>query len=131
MIILDTHIWIWWLTDPAKLSPNANDLISEATNQKEIVVSSISVWEIALLVKKDRLELTIDVTNWIAQSEKLPFLSFIPIDNSIVLKSIHLPEPFHDDPADRMIVATAITSGSPLITADKKIRNYKHVNTVW
>jgi PIN domain nuclease of toxin-antitoxin system len=66
-----------------------------------------------------------------AASERLPFISFVPIDNRIAVKSVSLPEPLHRDPADRIIIATAITLGAALITKDDKIINYPYVETIW
>ena len=131
MILLDTHVFIWWLTDPAKLSNIAGKSVKEATEQNAVFVSSISVWEIALLIKKERLILTVDVADWIKQTEQLPFLSFLPVDNSVAVKSVNLPGPFHDDLADRMIVATSLITGFPLVTSDVKIRNCENVKTIW
>lgn len=72
-----------------------------------------------------------DVEAWVAKSEAMPFLHFVPIDNVIALRSVHLPEPLHNDPADRMIVATANVLGFPLATRDQRILDYPHVNTIW
>ena len=99
--------------------------------EKGILISSISTWEVALLVAKKRLRLTLSVTDWIAKSEALPFITFIPIDNSVAMKSVNLPQPLHDDPADRIIIATAISMGVPLVTKDKKLLRYPHVQTIW
>ena len=99
--------------------------------EQTIRVSSISVWEVAQLVSRGRLELTMDVTDWIAKSESLPFLQFVPVDNRIALRSTRLPEPFHADPADRIIVATALSLGGTLVTKDDKLRRYQHVPTTW
>lgn len=131
MIVLDTHVWIWFLNDPKMVSSNANKLIEAAIDDNEILISSISTWEIALLAKKGRLQFTTDTVDWISQSEKLPFITFIPIDNSIALKSVNLPGPFHEDPADRIIVATALLTGAQLLTKDRRIRDSKLVEAVW
>ncbi|MCP4753272.1 MAG: type II toxin-antitoxin system VapC family toxin [Proteobacteria bacterium] len=131
MIVLDTHVWIWFVSNPDLLSFEAHDTVQSAMEKKEILISSISTWEIALLVKRKRLEFSIDVTEWISHSEKLPFITFVPVDNTIALKSINLTQPFHDDPADRIIMATAISTGSRLVTRDRKIRDYTYVETVW
>ena len=85
----------------------------------------------ALLVARKRLECTLDVADWVSKSEMLPFIQFVPIDNDIAIKSVGLPEPIHDDPADRIIIASAISSGAPLVTKDARIRKYPHVKTVW
>lgn len=131
MILLDTHIWLWWISNPEKLSKNAGHAIEQALREKEIIISSISTWEIAILVQKGRLELSIDVRDWVRKTEGLPFVRFIPIDNTIALRSVSLPGDFHTDPADRIIVATALTMGVPLITKDEKIIDYPYVDTIW
>jgi PIN domain nuclease of toxin-antitoxin system len=69
--------------------------------------------------------------DWVAASEALPFFHFVPVSNSIALKSVQLPGELHSDPADRIIIATAISLGAFLVTKDDKIRNYQHVKTVW
>ncbi len=72
-----------------------------------------------------------EVADWIKKSEMLPFVNFIPVDNSIAVKSVNLPQPFHSDPADRIIIATAISLGASLITKDERILKYPHVKTIW
>ena len=131
MIILDTHVWIWWVSNPENLSLRARKLLDSALENDTILISSISTWEVALLVAKDRLKLTMEVADWINKSERLPCITFIPVDNAIAIKSASLPEPFHVDPADRIIVATSLIIGAPLVTKDKRIRNYPYVETVW
>ena len=131
MIVLDTHTWIWWVSSPNKLSASARKAINGAVKLNNIFISSISVWELALLHSRNRLVLSIDIDEWLSKSEKLPFLSFIPIDNHIAMKSVLLPEPLHSDPADRIIISTAITLGAALVTKDDKIINYPYVETIW
>ncbi len=84
-----------------------------------------------MLVRKGRLKLTMDPEDWVAKSEALPFLRFIPIDNRILLKSVHLPYYAHPDPADRIIIATALNFGARLVTKDQRILDYPYVETVW
>ena len=84
-----------------------------------------------MLVARNRLEFTMDVRDWVARSEALPFLHFVPVDNLIALRSVALPEPFNKDPADRLIVATALTMGASLATADRRMLKYRHVKTIW
>ena len=131
MILLDTHTWVWWVSNPDRLSASARQAIDRTAATGEIYVSSISTWEVALLVHRQRLTLTMDVNDWVARSERLPFIRFIPVDNAIAIKSVGLPGPFHSDPADRIIVATAIVSGTPLVTKDTRIQDYPHVETIW
>ena len=76
MILLDTHAWVWFISNPEKLSKKAEKSIKKATKENEILISSISAWEVALLVSKKRLELTMDVSDWISSSEKLSFIRF-------------------------------------------------------
>ena len=105
--------------------------INKAINEGGIIISSISTWEIALLTDKKRLKLSIDTRDWIRKTEALPFVRFVPVDNTIALRSITLPGDFHPDPADRIITATAMTMGLPLVTKDEKILGYPHIKTIW
>jgi PIN domain nuclease of toxin-antitoxin system len=131
MIVLDTHVWIWWVSSPVFLSETAKGIIDEAVTKKNIIISAISTWEVAMLVSRGRLKLTMSAGDWVAASEALPFLNFQPVSNSIALKSVDLPGDLHNDPADRIIIATAISMGAILVTKDEKIRNYRHVKTAW
>ncbi len=131
MIVLGTHAWIWWVSSPEFLSETAKQIIDEAATQKNVFISSISTWEIAILVSRGRLKLTMSPADWVAASEALPFFDFVPVSNSIALKSVQLPGILHNDPADRIIIATAVSLGAVLVTKDEKIRNYPHVKTVW
>jgi len=131
MIVLDTHAWVWFLSNPELLSKKAKRYVDVAVEEKAIMISSISAWEVALLVARKRLILTLELSDWIAKSEMLPFFKFIPVDNSVAIKSVNLPQPLHRDPADRIIIATAISLGAPIVTKDEKILNYPHVQTIW
>ena len=131
MIVLDTHAWIWFISKPEVLSKKAKKAVAAAVKEKNVLVSSISAWEVALLAKKRRLKLSMDVSDWIAKSENLPFIQFIPVSNSIAVKSVNLPQSLHPDPADRIIIATALSTGAPIVTKDKKISDYSHVKTIW
>ncbi|MGD2015719.1 MAG: type II toxin-antitoxin system VapC family toxin [Desulfobacterales bacterium] len=131
MIVLDTHIWIWFISKPEILSERAKKAVFAAVKQKSVLISSISAWEVSLLVKNKRLTLSLDVADWIAKSEGLPFIRFIEISNSIAVKSVNLPQPLHPDPADRIIIATALSAGVPVVTKDKKLLDYPHIKTIW
>jgi PIN domain nuclease of toxin-antitoxin system len=131
MIVLDTHAWLWWVSSTGFLSETAKKVIDEAVSEKKVFISSISAWEVAVLVSRGRLKLTMSTEDWIAASEALPFFEFVPVSNFIALKSVLLPEPLHNDPADRIIIATAISLGAVLVTKDEKIRDYPHVKTAW
>ena len=131
MIVLDTHVWVWWLSESQSLPPKVQKLLTEAKARQAIFISSISVWEVAQLASRGRLKLTMDYADWIAQTESLSFINFVPVDNHIALRSVQLSPPLHQDPADRMIMATALTLGMPLITKDEKISRYPHLKTIW
>lgn len=131
MIVLDTHAWIWWVGQSPELPTKVRRLLDRSKKRDRIHVSSISTWEVAMLVARERLVLRTPVEDWLAQSEALPFLHFVPVDNRIALRSVRLPEPFHKDPADRIIVATALQLGARLVTRDEKLRRYAPVETVW
>lgn len=131
MIVLDTHAWVWWLSDPKRLSEAAQDAIDSARATSRLYVSSISVWEVALLVARGRLRLSLSLADWVAHAESLPYVEYVALDNTIALKSATLPEPLYRDPADRMIIATALTLGAALVTKDLRIQQYPHVQTVW
>ena len=131
MIVLDTHTLVWWVTGDPALSKKARASIEREQQGGDIIVSSISAWEIAMLVDRDRLVLSMDVDNWLATVAQIDTVRFLPVDVEIALKSVGLPGEFHKDPADRMIVATARKLAVPLVTKDEKLRAYAHVKTIW
>lgn len=131
MIVLDTHILLWWVNDPTTLSKPAKKAIDAAVKSRAVHVSCISSWEIALLVERGRLRLALDVRDWLCRCEALPFLTFVAVSNAIAVESVRLPDFPHADPADRIIAATALSLGAALVTKDDKLRNYPHVKTIW
>ncbi len=132
MILLDTHAWIWWASSPDNLSKRALKAAEDAIQgEGGLAVSSISVWEVMLLVQKKRLRLAIDVQEWIKKNEQMPFLRFLPLTNSIAVQSVLLPPPLHGDPADRIIAATACIHNMALITKDSRLQTCPEVRTIW
>lgn len=131
MIVIDTHVWLWWVSDPSQLSGLARSAIDAAAQRHELFVSTISAWEVAMLAEKGRLRLTLDVRDWIARSEALPFLTFVPLTNAIAIEAVRLPGFPHADPADRIIAATASSLGAELVTKDEKLRGYSLLRTIW
>lgn len=132
MIVLDTHAMIWWASGASdQLSPAAQDAIAQEMAGGQIVISSISAWELSMLVANGRLALSMDVAEWLTCVGNIESVSFVPVDNVIAVRSAELPGDFHKDPADRFIVATARKLSAPLVTADEKIRAYPHVRTIW
>lgn len=132
VIVLDTHAWVWWVSDPGRLSTDAREALDQArASGGPVFLSTISTWEVAMLVEKGRLELTLDVADWVAHTEAAEFVEFVPVTNHLALRSVSLPGSLHADPADRLIVATARYLGMPLVTRDHKLHAYSHVETVW
>ena len=133
MIVLDTHALVWWVHGDSQLSPNAKAAIEgeRSTELGVVLISAISAWEIAMLVRADRLTLTMGIDDWLETVSNVEGVRFVPVDNKVGVESTRLPGDFHKDPADRMIVALARHLNVPLITADAKIRAYKHVRSIW
>lgn len=126
MIVLDTHIWVWWVHD----SPNLADAYRTLIKQHEsagLGISAISCWEVAKLVEKGRLSLPYSTAEWLNQALAYPGVNLLPLAPRIAVESTALPQPFHRDPADQIIVATARVYDCPLVTADSLIRSYSHV----
>lgn len=131
MIVLDTHALVWWVDGESLLSKKARTTIDRELDKGQIILSAISAWEIAMLVEKERLVLSMDVETWLATVAKIEVVRFMPVDSEIAINSVELPGKFHRDPADRIIVATARKLAVPLVTQDDKIRAYSHVKTIW
>jgi PIN domain nuclease of toxin-antitoxin system len=131
VIVLDTHSWVWWASDSGELSKPARKAIDDAVAADRALVSSISVWEVAMLAARDRLRLSMPIGEWVVQAESIQGLRFAPVTNPIALRSVQLPGRLHDDPADRIIIATALSHGAAVVTKDEKIRRYEHVRAIW
>ena len=132
MIVIDTHALLWWATGERRsLSTRANKAIQSAIKGGQLFVSSITAWELSMLVHRRRLSLSMDVSEWLKVLGQIEAVQFVPVDNDIAIRSNELPGDFHKDPADRIIVATARHLGVPLVTADEKIHGYPHVRVVW
>lgn len=139
MILIDTHVLIWWADgNQQRLSQQALAAIEaeiESARAPEgtpgLLVSAISCWEVAMLVTRGRLALGLDVERWLAVLASHPAVRLLPLDPAVAVAATRLPEPFHADPADRFLVAQARALAIPLISADSKIRSYAHVNSLW
>lgn len=132
MIVLDTHAWVWWVSDPDRLPERSRRAIQESLDGGEPVhVSSMSSWEVARLVARGRLEMVMGLDEWMALAESAPEIAFVPVDNRIALRAVGLEDFPHRDPADRLIAATALVMGATLITADARLRAYGPLSTLW
>ena len=129
MIMVDTHIWEWWVEDSPRLSTTHARIINE--NQRlGGGVSVLSCWEIAKLVQIGRLPLPLPIDEWLKRALAYPGIWLLPLTPEIAVASTTLPGRFHRDPADQIIVATAHELNIPLLTVDARILAYPHVTTV-
>jgi PIN domain nuclease of toxin-antitoxin system len=126
LILLDTHIFIFWVNESEQLRPSSRSTIDAEVDA--LLVSAITLWEIAKLVQLGRLVLTSPVEEWLDQALAYPLVQVVPLSPSVAIESTRLPQPFHKDPADEIIVATARSFNYPLLTYDGKIRAYPFVS---
>src|SRR3712207_3747168 len=129
LTVLDTHIWVWWVLDTARLSAGHRRGVSQGGGDG-LGVSIISCWEIALLEARGRLSLPVALETWLTTALAYPGVRLLPLTPRIALEATHLPGDFHRDPADQIIVATARVYDCPLITVDQRIVDYPHVRTI-
>lgn len=129
MIVLDTHIWIWWVQGDKRLSDTALAALDKQA-ESGMGVSAISCWEVAMLHSRQRLVLPCPLDEWLSQALRYPGVRRLDLTQSYLVDSCRLPGEFHKDPADRLIVTTARALGCSLITADLKILDYDHVDSV-
>jgi PIN domain nuclease of toxin-antitoxin system len=112
------------------LSEVARTVVEEERIARGIRVSAISVWELCMLVKKGRLVLTVSPATFLRHAERLSYLDYLPVDNQIARASVGLPD-VHADPADRLIVATALALSCPIVSRDGRLAVYPGVQVVW
>ncbi len=124
MLLLDTHVAVWLVDGLPRLRPAARRAIDHAAARGQLVISAISFWEVALLARRDRLALTMPAFEWRRAVLALPGLSEAPVSSEIAIEAASLPEPFHADPADRFIVATARLQDARIVTYDQRILDY-------
>lgn len=124
-VFLDTHIWIWLINGDNRLeNTSALDLINNAVKKSSVYISIISVWEIGMLEAKGRIKIQGSCLDWVKKALSIPGFRLVSLTPEIALESSNLPGVFNGDPADRMIVASALSLNSILITADKEIIEY-------
>ena len=128
-LVLDTCALIWWSLDPEQLSLLAQKACEQMEKNKNGLVASISIWEIAIKIKNKKLDLGISLEIYIKRLQQSDVISIIPIDENLWLKSVALKWE-HKDPADRIIVALADQYYAPVITKDQKIRGF-YPSVLW
>ncbi len=129
--LLDTHTWIWWNMRPQNLSQRVKALISDSSKYDELLLSAISPWEFSKLLEKGRLGISCHPEEWINLALDMPKIRLVHLSPILAYRSTVLPKPFHSDPADQIIVATAREENATVLTKDKNIRTYDHVRSLW
>jgi PIN domain nuclease of toxin-antitoxin system len=129
MILLDTHVLIWMASDPKRLSKKARAAIRDARQKTGVAVATITLWELAWLAENGRIQVAGSVESFARETAARVILQ--PITPEIAALAVQLPADFPKDPADRLIAATAMVGGAPLVTADERIRQARVVQTIW
>jgi len=124
-VLLDTHVWVWWLTPDSPLSMAERSALDAKAGRGELFLAAVSLWEVQMLAAKRRLQLPLP--DWLAQAADERMISVVPLDIGVILAADALPKSFHGDPADRLIVATARARKLPLATRDAAIRKSRAV----
>lgn len=121
-VLLDTHIWVWWLTPGSPLSRAERNALDAKAERRDLFLPAISLWEIQVLHAKRRFELPLPFAEWLARAADGRVVSVLPLSVEVAFALDTLPASFHGDPADRLIVATARAHAMPLATHDIAIR---------
>jgi PIN domain nuclease of toxin-antitoxin system len=129
-VVLDTHIWVWWLLPDSPLPDRERKALDRMATDKAICLPAICQWESQMLHSKGRIELPLPFPNWLRRATAPDMLTVLPLDAEAVIAVNDLPDTFHGDPADRMIVATARAHDLPLATHDEAIRKSRLVR-IW
>ncbi len=128
MILIDTHVWLWLVSDPTRLSRPARAALRKAAR---IGVCTISCWEIGMLVAGGRIKIDGDLRPWIRQASTGDPMETIPLTAEIATSAALMPNSFPGDPADRIIYATAVALSVPLVTKDERISSFDPQRTIW
>jgi PIN domain nuclease of toxin-antitoxin system len=132
-LLLDTHVWLWFMLANRELAISEQDVINSAAASGQLRIAAISVWEAALLASRGRVALSRPLALWMTEAVSAPGLSIEPLLPLVAIEASLLPETFHRDPADRLIVATARVTNAQLMTRDHRILDYAargHVEAV-
>ncbi|MCC6611813.1 MAG: type II toxin-antitoxin system VapC family toxin [Burkholderiales bacterium] len=131
VIVLDTHVVVWWVSGSGRLSARAKRAIDRGARQRAVAASAITVLEIATAVRRGRLALGVPLDPWLADLYALPELQFVPVSAAIAQLAGGFDDSMPSDPADRIIAATALTLGADIVTADGRLHDCPHVSTLW
>jgi PIN domain nuclease of toxin-antitoxin system len=132
VILLDTHILVWWVNgDKRRVSRKARQALEQHGKRNELLVSSISFFEITTLERRGRLHFKFPVVEWLANVRRLPEYCLEPLTDDVAERAAQLGDAFPGDPADRLIAATALIRAVPLVTYDEKLRETEYLPTIW
>ncbi|MCB1073777.1 MAG: type II toxin-antitoxin system VapC family toxin [Chlamydiales bacterium] len=123
-LLLDTHVWIWTLLGSKQLTSSFQKAFEKALKLEGILIASMSIWELGMLVEKNRIKIDMDVLDWVEQALDTPGIQLCPITPRIANQSTRLVGEVHGDPIDRLLIATASEENAILVTCDKKILKY-------
>lgn len=123
-ILLDTHVWLWAMVGSSILTKSFTMTFEKALKAQGVLLSALSIWEIGMLVEKQRIEIEMDVLDWVNQALDTPGMQLCPITPRIAIQSTRIPGEIHGDPVDRLLIATAYEENAVLVTCDKKILSY-------
>ena len=126
-VLLDTHIWLWWLTGSAELSAAERLALDRSAQAQQLCLPVISLWEAQMLHSKKRIELPLPFADWLRRASAPGVVRLVPLDAEVVIALDRLPRAFRGDPADRLIVATALAYRLPLATRDEQVRRSRAV----
>ena len=129
MILLDTHVWVWWVHGDRRLSERGLGALDRLARDT-IGISVMSCWEVAMLYQRGRLSFSCSLDSWLEQALAYPGVELLGLTRAAAVEACRLPGTFHNDPADRMFVETAMENGCPLVTDDKRILEYPHINAL-
>lgn len=119
--LLDTHAWVWWISGDPRLAVREREVLDSLSPSERPVLADISLWEVATLVERGRLELDLDLERWLAIASAPATVELARVTPAVAAEVARLPERFHRDPADRLIVATARVRKLSVLTRDRKI----------
>lgn len=119
--LLDTHAWIWWIDGDKRLDRRLSAKLDAYPADQRPLISDISLWEVAMLVNRGRLALKVSFDTWLAAAASPRTVRVMPINSLIAADVARLPDTFHRDPADRVIVSTSRVHGLPVLTRDQLI----------
>ena len=123
-ILLDTHVWLWAMAGSSNLTKGFGVNFEKILKMNGVLISPMSIWEIGMLVDKGRIELDMDVLDWVNQALDIPGTQLCSMAPRMLIQSSRLPGDIHGDPVDRLLIASAYEYSAVLVTCDKKILEF-------